>query len=339
MLKYNSIDTVVEEVIDWGDYKGQIDRVAIKKWANSLLRKMDVPTHYVDKIAMLEVKDHKAILPEDMSSVVQMAFKDSSPRKVRRMEIVEWTQQHSGCELKITKECPKCHNDDAGDCSCKEPEIIYEVDRQFLLNHPELQYQHMKHYYRHGGLVGDNQVVSPYHPEFTLMKPSTHVFFNADQHIPGCLNLNHKLMSNCNTEYKLDFPIVNVNKEQGNILIAYLAERMDEDGYKMIPDIEDVYEALKWYVIEAMEYRSIGKSLTQQDKNHHRQMTVYAKQEKVEAMGRANEILNTPNFKDWIGFLENNYFKVFTDQHVSDQIGVKTPDVYAQQMSRLTKHR
>lgn len=345
MRKFLPIDTIVEDVIDWGDYRGMIDRVAMKKWGNSLLRKLEVPNDYIDKIVMLDVEDYKANLPEDMEAVVQMAFRDETPRKIRRVEIVEWTQQlydGSGCELVISKDCPKCHNvkdGECGPCTCDSPEVVYNVDRLWELSHPEFKYNHMKHYYRHGGLTNDNQIYSPYHPEFILMKPSTHAFFNADSHIPGCLNLNSKLLANCNIEYKLEYPIVNVNKKEGKILLSYLAVKLDKNGYRMIPDVEDVFEAIKWYIIEAMHFRSIGKATNQADRNHHKQMWKIAESKKVEAMGRAYEILNTPSYGDWWDFLEQNHFKVLKDLTKENYYGVKTPDVHGLAMDRLTNHR
>lgn len=341
MRKFLSIDTIIEEVIDWGDYKGNIDRVAMKKWANAILRKLEIPNDYVEKIVMLEVKDYKASPPEDMERLVQMAFRDETPRKVRRTEIVEWTQKlydGSGCELVISKDCPECHNVE-GDCECDSADIIYNVDRLWELSHPEYKYNHMKHYYRHGGFTNDNQIVSPYHPEFTLMKATTHNFFNADSHIPGCLNLNTKLLANVNIEYKLDYPVIEVNREKGKILLSYLAVKVDKNGYRMIPDVEEVFEALKWHIIEAMEYRSIGKAQNNGDKAHHKQMMMDARNEKSKAMGAAYEILNTPSYDDWVCFLENNHFKIFKDQSAAEQIGVKTPDMYQDTMGRLTTHR
>lgn len=341
MRKFLPIDTIIEEVIDWGGYRGMIDRVSMKKWANAALRKLETPNEYIDKIVLLEVKDFKADLPEDMESVVQIAFRDTTPKKVRRTEIVEWTQKMydgSGCELIITKDCPKCHQPD-DECSCKSPEVVYKVDRLWELAHPEYKYNHMKHYYRHGGVINDNQIASPFNPEFILMKPSTHQFFNADQHVPGCLNLNKRLLINSNYEYKIDYPIINTNRQEGEILLSYLAVRLDKDGYRMIPDMEEVFDVLKWYIIEAMSYRSINKATTAQDKSHYKSMYKDAQANKLDAMGRANEILNTPDFKSWFDFLEQNYFKVIKDYTKENYFGVKTPDQYNLTMDRLTKHK
>lgn len=344
-MKFQKIDTIIEDVIDWGDYKGMIDRTAMKKWGNTILRKLEVPTGYQDKMVMIDIKDNKGAMPDDVEQVVQVAFKNETERKIRRVEVVEWTQQlydGSGCELVISKDCPKCHKDKekpCGPCTCDSPEIIYDVDRLWELSHPEFKYNHMKHYYRHGGLTNENQVMSPYHPEFTLIKPTTHAFFNADLHIPGCLNLNKKLLGNCDIQYKLNYPIIEVSEEKGRILLVYLAAKTDKDGYRMIPDIEDVYEAMKWYIIEAFEFRAINKATTIADKNHHKSMFALAESRRIAAMGRAIEILNTPTYNDWMCFLDKNYMRMFREQHSDETFGGCIPDVYNDQMTRLTRHR
>ena len=261
------------------------------------------------------MENFKGSLPKDLAEIVQMAFKEDVKTKVRRTEIVEWTQKlydGSKCELTITKDCPKCH-EKVTECKCETPEVVYNVDRLWELSHPEFKYQHMKHYYRHGGLTNDNQWVSPYHSDFILMKYSHHSFFNADSHIPGCLNLNTRLMANQKVEYKVNNHTIDVNKEKGQILISYLAVRLDEEGYRMIPDLEEVFEAIKWNAIEAMTYREMNKAATQQERQHYKFLYSDAKRNRIIAMGEAYEVLNTPSYEDWRTFIEQNYLKVLKD--------------------------
>lgn len=339
MKKFLSINTIAEDVMDFGGYK-DLDRNIVKKLANSALRLLEVPSDYIDKIVLLDLEDYKVNLPADIEKIVQVAYKGGKDFKVKRTEIVEWVEKlynGSGCELIISKECPKCHKEQTK-CSCNNSEIIYDVDANWEANHIEFKYNHMKHYYRHGGLDSTNIVHSPYHPEFTLIKATTHSFFNADSHIKGCLNLNNKLMANCNIEYKIDYPIMEVNRKDGKILMSYLAARVDKEGYRMIPDLEEVFDALKWSIIEALEFREINKSLDPNTRNHHKQMWSAAKNEKTQAMGRVLELVNTPNYEDWISFLDNNYFKMIKDQGVAEQLGVRTPNLYNHTLNRLTKH-
>jgi len=333
---------VVEDYIDFTDSKVNLDRTLIKKVGNNIVKKLNPPQNYYEKIAIIEVKDNKASLPKDLSEIVQMAFKEDPQIKVRRTEIVEWTQKlydGSKCELTITKNCPECKEKGKKECDCDTPEVVYNVDRLWELSHPEFKYQHMKHYYRHGGLTNDNQWVSPYHPDFVLMKYSHHSFFNADSHVPGCLNLNTRLMGNQRVEYKVNNHTVDVNREKGEILISYLAVRLDDEGYRMIPDLEEVFEAIKWAAIETLSYREMNKASTQQERAHYRFMYRDAKQSRAIAMGEAYEVLNTPTYEDWRTFLQQNYLKVIKDLNMGDYYNASSPDTYGATMHRLTNHR
>lgn len=340
-MRFLKIDTIIDDVIDWTDYKGKLDRVAMKKWANSVLRKLDVAELHDEKVRLIPIKNFVGLMPDDCHKIVQIAFRNETKQKVRRVEIVEWTQKMydgSGCELIISKDCPKCHNKST-ECTCGSPEVIYNVDRLWELSHPEFKYNHMKHYYRHGGLTNDNQIYSPYSREFVLMKPATHDFFNADSFIPGCLNLNSKLLSNSLYTYKYSHPKLTINKEEGQVLLSYISLRLDENGYRMVPDVEEVFDAMKWHIIEAMNYRNIGKATTSNERSHWKQMFQMAEQRRLAAMGAAFEVLDSPDFKSWWSFLQNNYFKVIKDYNQIDYFDLETPDQHGLAMDRLTKHR
>jgi len=341
LTRYVTMDEIVDDIIDWGGLRNFLNLRSIKKRANSILRKLEVPENFQHKITLIDVEDYKADRPLDMLGIVQIAFKDDSPKKVKRTEIVEWTQKMydgSGCELVIKKNCPNCNNSGPkGECSCDSPGIVYDVDRLWELSHPEFKYRHMGHYYAHGGLTNENQVVSPFHPNFVLMRPTSHDFFNADLHVPGCLNLNDRLMSSANYEYLIRDSIIEVNKIKGKILLAYLASNLDKNGFRMVPDNESVVDAIKWGVMEAYHYREINKSRTQQDRNHHRVMFREAEQRRIESMGRAYEELTEPAFGEWIEFLNENLFKIRKDYTQFYNPGVRTGDVSRRNLNRLTR--
>lgn len=331
-MKFVKIDTVIGDVIDWGSYKGMIDRVAMKKWANSVLNKLDAPNDYENKITLLNIKNHKLFLPDDLKYIVQVAYKHPTKKNVKLIDIVEWHDKSidKECQLKVIKECENCDGS----------HIVYDIDERWRLAHLELKYQHMPHYRGWFGLRMDNPIVSQYHPDFVLAKASTKQFFNADLHIPGCVNLNNSLLNNVGVDYKLlnNDSILEFNKKEGQVLLSYLAVRLDENGYRLVPDIEEVFEAMRWQIIASIHFKAINTSFDGNERIHHRQMYALAESSRINAMGAANEILNTPNFEDWISFLKNNYFRVLKDQGFYEQIGVNTPDVYNKIMDRLTNH-
>jgi hypothetical protein len=328
MIRYKNLSTIIEDYIDFTGNKGMLDRTYIKKIGQSVLRKLETPNDLVETITYGEVKDSRARVPDDLERFVQIAVKVD--KKVRTTEIGEWTQKlydGSGCELIVKKDCTEMGG-------CKDSEVVIEVDRNWELSHPEYKYGHMKHFYRHGGLLADN-VVSYYNPQYVLAKPASHYIWNADLFVPGCLNLNETLQSNMAYEFKVDEKFLTFNFREGKFVFSYLAARTDEEGYRMIPDIEEVYEAVKWNVVEAMLNRDVRKATTQQDRNFFAMLLRDAKNEKREAMGRAYELLNTPDFQSWWDFLEQNYFRMFKDTNSVNAFNAKSVDSFNNTMNRL----
>lgn len=306
--EFVSIKTAIDEYLDLTDPKGRVDKNLILKRANDVVSKLSSPFQYIHKIVLLKIEDYKIELPVDFQSIIQVAYKyPTENRFVNRIEIVEWTQKvldGSGCELVISLDCPKCHQTK---CSCDSPEVVIDVDRAWELAHPQFKYAHMKHMYRYGGIVNDGITVSPYHPEFVIIKYATHNFFNADKHIRGCLNLNQKLMASCPIEYNLEGNVMNINARHGEILLSYFAAKTDEDGYRYIPNIPEVFDTIKWDIESVMTYRDWKKSKNQLDLQNH----TYAKGEYNRYFGIAKNKLEMPSFQSWWSFIENNWAKVY----------------------------
>lgn len=319
------IQTAIDEYLDLTDAKGRLDKNAMLKTANDIVTKLSSPFQYIHKIALLPIEDYRVSLPGDFQSVIQVAFKLEDTNKcVRRNEIVEWTQKTfdgSGCEYKITLECPKCHK---VDCDCNSPEVVIDLDRAWELAHPQFKYAHMKHMYRYGGIVNDGLAVSPYHPEFIIIRYATHNFFNADKHVKGCLNLNSKLLAKCPIEYNLEGNSLNINYREGTILLSYFAVKVDDSGYRYIPNIPEVFEAIKWGIEAQMAYREFKKTKNQLDFQTH----TYAESRYQEKFGKAKNKLEMPSFQSWWSFLENNWVKVYPYYDNFQQMNRKRPDKY-----------
>lgn len=303
-----SIKTAIDEYIDLADPKGRVDKNLILKAANDVVTKLSSPFQYVHKIALLEFEDYQIELPSDFTSVIQVAYRyPNTTTYINRSQVVEWTQKAldgSGCELVLSVDCPKCHT---RECSCNSPEVVVDVDRAWELAHPQFKYAHMKHMYRYGGIVNDSVVVSPYHPEFVVIKYATHNFFNADKHIRGCLNLNSKLLANCAVEYNLDGKKININVKEGTILLSYFAAKVDEEGYRYIPNIPEVFDTIKWYIESLMSYREFKRTKNKFDFETHN----YANAQYMKYYNIAKNKLETPSFQSWWSFIENNWMKVY----------------------------
>lgn len=336
-MKFNNISTVIEDYIDFTDARGMVDRAYIKKIAHSVLKKLQTNDMLKEEIVKLVVKDYRAKGPDDLEKIIQIAANKKDDRKVRITEVVEWSQRlydGSGCKFIVKKDC----SEGGG---CDNESIVVDVDRDWELTHPEYRYGYMKHFYRHGGLLADNNIASPFHPGFVLVKPAQHSFWNADLFIPGCLNLNTTLLANTSLDFKIDQGHNNIftfNFKEGECLLAYLAIRTDSEGYRMIPDIEEVYDAVKWNVIELMLERDRRKAVTNADRSFFSQLLREARAERKSAMAAADEVLNTPDFQSWWNFLEQNYFKMMKDVNSVNKFNAKLPDDFDNTMNRLNSY-
>lgn len=323
------LESVLTDYLDLTDYSDRIDKARLKKWANVQLQKLPYVDHMLHKIKLLEVKNGKAERPSDLEMVIQVAFNEDETVRIKRKEVVEYTLgafDGSGCEFKITKECPSCHQDS---CSCDSPEIIIDVDELIDRSHPEWRYQHMAHFYKVGGLGKGYGISSIYHPSFKIIGLGDKGSFNqAGLHITGCISLRKDLACQDCTKYTIEPNHIQVNKKDGQLLISYLAYDLDEDGYRKVPDVPEVFDALTWFLEERMSYLSWKKT---RDRNDLLDSQA-AEAKKLMYMGIAREKLNTQDFASFQRDLGKFYAKILPSE---DSCGNVT-DMYHSIMGRLT---
>lgn len=333
------IDTVIEEYLDLTDHEGTLDEGLIKKWADNILSKIITHEQLVHKIKMFPVQHNSILLPENFHSIIQVMYRYPKPERCPKIhkvyEATTGLYDGSGCEINMTMDCPNCAN--PADCSCGGSEIIIDIDRFDQLANPQWYYGHSPFYRAHGGLInGEKRYRSIYHPEFEIIKPAEHYFFNADYHIQGCLNLERKLCADHPVEYQLDLPRMIINEEEGDILLSYYERKTDSDGHRLVPDDEAVFEAIKWQIEENMTYREWRKN--RQDRsllqNHS-----YARDRRIEAQSRAKERLLIPDFQNWWSFIENHYMKIEPYYDWFEQHNRKRRDVMDDKLSKYTDHR
>lgn len=324
-----TVNSIVAELLDNNEYTGRIDIGRLKKWAHTQSEKLSFPEQMVQKIKLLNIDDFRCEKPVDINLITQVAFKEFGTNPIKREQVVEYTQQlfdGSGCELTIGMDCPSCHT---STCNHNEQEVIIDVDELVRRAHPEWEYQHMAHFYKVGGL-GKGGYTSCYHPEFQvigLMDDSS--FAGANRHIKGCLNLRKELNCSTCTKYQLEENTIYVNKQKGQLLISYLAIDVDEEGYRKIPDVSEVVDAIVFFLQEKMAWLEYVKT---GDQNQYR---IYQEslRRKLESMAIAREKLNTQDFPSFIRDL-NKFWGKFLPQ--ADSCGNVT-DAYDSIMSRITQ--
>jgi hypothetical protein len=298
-LEYISIKTVLEDYIDYSGEQLQIPESIVLKTANDTLQKILTGENLDLRIAKLEIKDYQAILPKGFKSVVQCLYRDFTPHRLRREEVVEWSQNlynGDGCKLKINLECPNCHQDS---CDCNSDVVVVNVDRMWQDSHPE--YYASKRYLHNYGKVGDPRHNACY--DFKIMRRRQNNFGMIKYHIPNCINLHFDDPNHA--EYEISLPKIVTSIKEGEILLSYLSTVLDDEGYFMIPNHSRIMEALFY----AIEERMLWKDLRKTGDPKFRELFLIAEKKKNDSIALARAAIQVPSYDQWMEFARNHWTK------------------------------
>lgn len=201
-----------------------------------------------EKIVVLPVKNYYAELQDDFRAIIQAGYKiDCEDHPNFSYRVTEYVQKGlEDCDIKISLSCPKCKK---VECGCKSPTVVVDADRIWRAQNPHFEARLMDHYYGYH-YIGNGFYSTGYHPEFRLMRAKQNNFHVLKYHVKDCINL----ITDCEVEYALNDGKIIVPFQDGQILLSYLGERLDEEGYRLIPDNPWVIDYLVHYIEEKMAY-------------------------------------------------------------------------------------
>lgn len=298
MLELTSLSTFLSTYVKRTNTQPEdFDEDILMDFANDAVQKLQSDNTSEHIVALLPVSNYNTPKPKDCRKVIEMAFKNESYRHNRIMyhdEVISWTGDNFGsCNIKVSVECPKCH-EGRNDCTCAQDSVVIKVDDDWLRANVERNYWQMPFYAGTYGLNKMGGIGSFYHPEFSLMRPASHRFHGADFHVKGCRNLDRRLLADWPIEYSYDpkTKCIRTNAEEGMILISYLAIPKDEDGFPLAPNDVDVFNAIFWDVRAMMLYRDI-------EKKKNLQLLLHAEQKAKEYMETAKDKINAIKPAEW----------------------------------------
>ena len=138
-------------------------------------------------------------------------------------------------------------------------------------------------------------------PRFKLMRRTTNHFFNIPYHINECINFNN----DTHVEYNIEYPNIITNFKKGTVLIAYLGVAIDSDGYRMIPDLEEVYEAIYYSIIEKLLEQKIVFEGDYSNRNAYGTIAPKA----AFSRKRAISVLSQLEPDEWEMFIRNHWMR------------------------------
>lgn len=276
---------------------------------SDIARKVTPKDQLEFRIALLDIHDKKAILPKGFKYVNRVMGRIGTDKFLRE-EAVGWVvKTFQGCDFKITADC--------GD-DCGEPIASFEVNRVYENAHPELAAQYMDN------LLGSYTTADYPNgwvcPGFQLLGLAKGDFRNLDYHTPECVNITF----DNRYEYEIKPPYLTTNFKTGQVLLAYLSERIDEDGYHMLPDHPDVFQATRMAVLEAkvqMEYVKTFNPIFER-------AWMNAEMRKNKAIAMAVSALSIPDEDEFELFLDNHWRKLLPYWNYKQNLDRYQPDRY-----------
>jgi len=333
-LDYVPIESAVDEYLTMTGARGTArDKQHYKKIANDIVSLLTFKHNLVHKIKLFNVKDNCIELGDNFALNVQVLFRHPEEKITSSVEVVEWATHLydcEDCEFKIRKECPT-HGE-----GCKTCGHSIEIDAtpQMMNAHPQFSSELGKSQFktRHGGLANKDKQIPRVLNKFVPARPAQHNFFNADYHIRGCLNLDKDLLTDKNVpEYRIDYPMMYFNVPEGEVLLSYLEYKADDDGYRLIPNIPEVFEAIRWGIRSQDAYKDFLRSKDPVWLRDHESSEV----KKQKALLKARHRLKMIDFDSWWNIVENYLMKMHNYYDWYKNYSRYKPDPYSTKADRL----
>lgn len=318
---YTSIKKIINDIAIKSGNSLKISPDDLLYMANGIVELLIPGDAFVERLALIDITDYKGRLPLDFKYVSQALYRKDKKVELPLSAVTEYTERLYGtdCNINVSLECDPCSD------ACTTKKVVMDVDYNYLLNNPQWAYQHSKFYYgnRNSNYLFNTKHHSNIFPEFSLMRKTTNNFFNVAYHINECINFN----ADSKIEYNIENSNIIVNFKKGKVLIAYLGAPVDDEGFRMIPDIEEVYDAI-YYTIRERLYEQKFDAEPNQNNRLALQMAMQVAMTKRK---RAVSILSTQDPDEWLSFIKNHWvrtipnykWEAYGNKFVGDKIILK----------------
>lgn len=116
---------------------------------------------------------------------------------------------------------------------------------------------------------------------------------------------------NCLHEFMLDLPYIEVDFKRGEVLLSYLGKQMDENGDLMIPDHPSVFAAINWHLQHKWFHRMYLRNSDQHALNKS-QIAINQRDTEI-AIARA--ALQMPDFSQFYSWMEQSLYRRIPDRN------------------------
>ena len=262
------------------------------EWIGTALDNMLAPGDMGNRVALIEVRDHQCMIPDDVKSIIQIAKNNcyDNPTQIVEDDLPEAEETLNKYVVKFPK-ILDCKGNVLGNYK-----LAYYTERERT---------HLDDFNIWTG--------SPINQRcFTPVRLSNHSFFNS----LVCKENNWEdLYNECGDEYTIEAPYLVFSFREGSIALSYNKLKVDDNGLPLIPDHKVYMDALVAYVRYMMTYKMYDQG------TRPLQALVKAEQDWQWYIGQARthslslkSVDERENMKNQRGYLlprQNSYFGFF----------------------------
>ena len=221
-VRFTSLDRILSKLYrDLG--LEEISETDVIEWSGEALEFLSNVSLYEPAVALIEVKNHSAILPQGLHSIIQVVrdnlyVKTNKCEPEQRAELFK-QELISNCDL-----CTDCTVDNF---------LSVDVDSYVLSN-----------FDKNNVTVILNTVIQK-SSRYTPIRLSNHNFFSS----LVCQDEDIDIYRNCSDEYTVVDDRLRLSFKDGFILLSYYRQKTDKDtGYPLVPDDISVVSAITYYI-------------------------------------------------------------------------------------------
>jgi len=197
-------------------------------------------------VALLKVKNHKAKLPKGTTRIDVVMY-NYSPQRVGSLYIKEAVipSFDGQCDYKITGEFIGDNCEDCAVVLSHKPlidSLIYPFSSKFRTQEP---------------------ISSVFKP----MKYANHSFEMKRYHLKECVADADSM-----GEYSIKNGFIHTNFPEGDILLSYYTQNLDEEGYLMVPDDSRIITALVAYLEQQAAFKEYAQKKDQPSRIYYADM-------------------------------------------------------------------
>jgi|TARA_R100000030_G_scaffold67862_1_gene51776 hypothetical protein len=229
------------------------------EWIGEALEHIGASSQLRQKQCVLDIVDHKALLPHDLYFINQVAVNNSvAPAASTELDVL--TKQVRDLKAVVAEynrnvEDVVQKSEDGTFTSTLTATDLETYDTQYKSNVLELRELTSRIVVLEGIYFGDGAALEP-----LSYGAST---FHASMHCEGCSNefSRHK------DSYIIDNDYIKTSFETGKVCISYQAFPTDEDCFPLVPDDISYREAMFWYIFKQMLLGGFSKPTLNMDYN------------------------------------------------------------------------